>query len=144
MIDGAKGARSTFDLLGLLGPEVKEAVSAEIDLARAEVSGAVAHAASAAIFGVIGLVVLIAALMFALVGVIDLLINAGFGHAAATFIVTGILLVIGVICAFVAYSAAKSIKIIPSRALAYLQKPLPDVRTPATSVSAGRTPVAEV
>ena len=124
MTEGDKGARSTFDLLGLLGPELKEAAAAEIDLARAEISGAVGGLISAAIFGFVGVVVILTALMFALAGLIDVLVAAGFGRAAATFIVAGGLALVGVVCAVVAYTLGKAVRFVPSRALQLLRAPV--------------------
>ena len=124
MTEGDKRARSTFDLLGLLGPELKEAAAAEIDLARAEIGGAFSRAIGAAIFGFVGVVVILTAVMFALAGLIDVLVAAGFGRGAATFIIAGGLALAGIVCALIAYTLGKAVRFVPSRALELLRAPL--------------------
>ncbi|MBC8036602.1 MAG: phage holin family protein [Rhizobiales bacterium] len=114
--------RPISQLLSVLGNQVQQLVRTECQLARTEISENLGKTRSAIALAFVGLALLLPALTIFLLGVVATLTRAGLRDDLAGFAVGAVVGVVGVAMILTGINRAKTVNLVPEKALSQLQR----------------------
>jgi hypothetical protein len=113
---------STYRLLTDTFGESLDFAHLLLKLARAELIGQAGKAGRGSAFGVAAILAVFVAVVFILLGVVELLVAGGLTPYLAFFLTGGVILAIGLLLGFAARASFKRVTLLPDRAIEQIRR----------------------